>query len=129
MRKRKKRALIVSGVSAAGINRTLAKRAEEYIEGLTVGVLAVRNDFFGETVTCTGLLTGRDMLAALRDYLPKTPVDEVIIAGNTMKEFEDVFLCGMRLEEFTQGVRALDATVTVNRDGGEGLAQIFTDDR
>ena len=121
-----RRVMIVGGVSAESTNLRLAKRAMECVDGLDVTVLAVKNDFFGETVTCTGLLTGKDMLAALTDALAKTPVDEVVIAGNTMKEFEDVFLCGMRLEDFTAAVRALNAAVVVNREGGEGLAQILT---
>ena len=124
--KEKNRVLILSGMSAAEVNCELAKRAEECVDGLSVSVLAVRNEFFGETVTCTGLLTGRDMLAAATDYLQTTPADEVILAGNTMKEFEDVFLCGMRLEEFSAAISAFGAKVTVNREGGEGLAKILT---
>lgn len=121
-----RRVMIVGGVSAERTNQGLAKRAMDCTDGLEVKVLAVKNDFFGETVTCTGLLTGKDMLAALTKALVETPVDEVVIAGNTMKEFEDIFLCGMRLEEFTAAVQMLGAAVVVNRDGGEGLAQILT---
>lgn len=127
--KANRRVLLVCGVSAEKPNRFVAQEAMERVDGLLVDVLAVRNDFFGETVTCTGLLTGKDMLAALRGYLAQTPVDEVVIAGNTMKEFEDVFLCGMRLTEFSSAVSELGAAVTVNREGGEGLARILTKDR
>ena len=99
---------------------------EERVEGLACDVLAVENDFFGHTVTCTGLLTGKDMLAALQSYLQKKPADEVILAGNTMKEFEDVFLCGMTLAELQRELSGFGVTVRVNRDGGTGLVDILT---
>lgn len=118
----KKRALIVCGVSAEGINRTLAKACENAVEGLEIDVLAVENDFFGPTVTCTGLLTGRDIAKALKNY--KGSFDEVILAGNVLKEFEDVFLCGMTLEELKKetGIR----NIVINRDGGFGLVEILS---
>ncbi len=118
----KKRSLIVCGVSAEGINKAIAKKCEEAVEGLQVDVLAVKNDFFGHTVTCTGLLTGQDISKALKSY--DKPYDEVILAGNVLKEFEDVFLCGMTLEELKKEVGY--PQILVNRDGGYGLVEILS---
>ncbi|MBE5747371.1 MAG: DUF512 domain-containing protein [Clostridiales bacterium] len=123
--KQKKRALLISGISAEKINRELAKRCEEKIDGLKISVLPVKNEFFGETVTCTGLLTGEDILRAIENYrLGGESFDEVILAGNTMKEFEDVFLCGMTLEELKEKL-AFD-NIRVNRDGGYGFVEIVS---
>ena len=121
-----KRSLLISGVSAAKLNRLLCDMAQEKIVGLQVDVLPVVNSFFGETVTCTGLLTGVDMCKAVEEYRkdPTHVFDELIIAGNTMKEFEDVFLCGMTLGELKQ--RLGISNVRVNRDGGYGLVDILT---
>ncbi len=119
--KAKKRALIVSGVSAAGVNREVAKKCCEVIEGLEVDVLPVVNEFFGSTVTCTGLLTGQDILRAVKEYAK--PFDELILAGNTMKEFEDVFLCGMRLEDMKKELGF--ENIQINREGGYGLIEIL----
>ncbi len=121
-----KRCLLISGVSAEGVNRQVAKAAQSAVGGLEVDVLAVKNDFFGHTVTCTGLLTGRDMLAALKKYLSEHPIDEVILAGNTMKEFEDVFLCGMTLQELENALLPYGVKVRVNRGGGAGLVSILS---
>ena len=123
-----KRSLLISGVSAAKLNRLLCDMAQEKIVGLQVDVLPVVNSFFGETVTCTGLLTGVDMCKAVEEYRkdPTHVFDELIIAGNTMKEFEDVFLCGMTLDELKQ--RLGISNVRVNRDGGYGLVDILTTD-
>ena len=123
--KRKKRSLIISGVSAAKINKNLAKRCEEVIDGLQTAVLPVKNEFFGETVTCTGLLTGVDILRAIEDYRRGGEAfDEIILAGNTMKEFEDVFLCGMTLDELKK--KSGFENIRVNRDGGYGFVEILS---
>ena len=125
--KREKHSLIVSGVSAESVNKQVAQKAMEHIDGLTVDVLKVENEFFGHTVTCTGLLTGKDMLAALEKRLAESSVDEVILAGNTMKEFEDVFLCGMTLSELEKSLSGFGVKVRVNRGGGYGLIKILSE--
>ncbi len=124
--KQKKHSVIVCGVSAKNVNERVARAAEERIDGLTVSVLAVENSFFGPTVTCTGLLTGSDMLSAISAHLQANPADEVILAGNTMKEFEDVFLCGMTLNQFKEKLSPYGVAVRVNRSGGFGLIEILT---
>ena len=127
--KQPKRSVIVCGVSAAKVMQGVAKSAETAVDGLAVDVLAVENEFFGHTVTCTGLLTGKDMLAALQKYLSENKADEVLLAGNTMKEFEDVFLCGMTLTELETALTPYGVTVRVNRDGGEGLVKILRSEK
>ena len=120
-----KKSVIVCGVSAEQINRLVAQKCMAKIEGLTVDVLPVVNDFFGPTVTCTGLLTGRDMLRALQAYQEQNgDFDEVILAGNTMKEFEDVFLCGMTLDGLKKALNF--ENIRVNREGGYGLVEILS---
>ena len=121
--KNPKRSVVVCGVSAEKINKTLAEKCMAAIEGLQMDVLPVVNDFFGPTVTCTGLLTGKDILAALLNYCKETgDFDEVILPGNTMKEFEDVFLCGMTLKQLKK--KFVFENIKINRDGGYGLVEI-----
>ncbi|MBQ9713779.1 MAG: DUF512 domain-containing protein [Clostridia bacterium] len=123
-----KRSVVISGVSAAKINQNLVKKCEESIEGLCVEVLAVENEFFGHTVTCTGLLTGEDILRALQIYRAQGGVfDEVVLPGNTLKEFEDVFLCGMALETLKKKLSF--ENIRVNRDGGYGLVEILSTEK
>ncbi len=119
--KKKKRSLIVCGVSAEGVNRELAKRVEQAFEGLEVDVLPVVNEFFGHTVTCTGLLTGVDILRALGGY--EKEYDEVVLPCNVFKEFEDVFLCGTTLAAFERELG--NKKVKINRNGGYGFVDIL----
>lgn len=123
--KRAKCSLIVCGTSAAGVNRALAEECEEGIEGLEVTILPVVNEFFGPTVTCTGLLTGVDILRAVEKYREEGgKFDEIVLSGNTLKEFEDVFLCGMTLDELKAKLRF--DNIRINREGGYGLVEILS---
>ena len=121
--KKPKRSVVICGVSAEKINKSLAEKCMAAIEGLQMDVLPVVNDFFGPTVTCTGLLTGKDILAALQNYCKETgDFDEVILPGNTLKEFEDVFLCGMTLKQLKK--KFVFENIKINREGGYGLVEI-----
>ena len=70
--------------------------------------MAVENEFFGKNVTVTGLLTGRDIIAALK-ALPG-PRSGVIIPGVALRKGEHVFLdnttMGLVAEELGVPVRA-----------------------
>ncbi len=121
-----KRTVVVSGVSAEGIVGELLNKCNQAIDGLHAEVLAVENDFFGHTVTCTGLLTGRDIAKALKAYRKEKDFDEVILAGNVLKEFEDVFLCGMTLDELKKELHF--DNIRINRDGGYGFVELLSTD-
>ena len=122
--KKPKKVLLISGVSAKKINEDLAEKVMRKVEGLTVEVLAVENEFFGKTVTCTGLLTGIDIANAVLKHLQTNEKpDEIILPSNTMKEFEEVFLCGMTLKELKKRV---GCKITVNSGGGSTLVGELT---
>lgn len=123
--KKKKKVLVVSGVSAAEINRSILKKATEKIGKLYAEVLSVENDFFGHTVTCTGLLTGVDIACAVENYKKRGGTfDELVLPANTMKEFQQVFLCGMTLKELK---KRLKCKIKVNANGGYGLVGILSE--
>ena len=44
-----------------------------------------------------------------------------------MKEFEDVFLCGMPLSELEKSLSGFGVKVRVNRGGGYGLIKILSE--
>ena len=41
---------------------------------IKINVFAIRNDFFGETVTVSGLITGQDLKAQLLEKKPPAPI-------------------------------------------------------
>lgn len=44
-----------------------ASRMMEAFPGLTIHVYWIRNDFFGETITVSGLITGQDLIRQLKE--------------------------------------------------------------
>ena len=122
--KRPKKTLIVCGVSAEKTLKDLIEACNRDMCGLCAELLPVENDFFGHTVTCTGLLTGIDISRAIEKYrAEKGEFDQVILAKDTLKEFEDVFLCGMTLKEMKE--RLGFENIVINRDGGAGLIKLL----
>lgn len=120
--KKKKVSLTVTGTSAKGIMQEIVSDANAKIENLDARVLAIKNTFFGETVTCTGLLTGGDILRALQEY--PEHFDEVVLSSNVLREFEDIFLDDMTLDELKKKLKFKN--IRVNREGGEGYFSILS---
>ena len=73
-------------------------KLEEKINGLKVNVYKIRNDFFGESITVAGLLTGRDMVAQLEG---KTLGDLLLFPENSLRADGDLFLDDMSPEELS----------------------------
>jgi putative radical SAM enzyme (TIGR03279 family) len=92
------RVTLVTGVSFSSILEKIADRLTK-IEGVSLKQLTVKNRFFGSTVTVAGLLTGSDILHALRG---KQLGDMVLIPEYALKEDDDVFLDGMRLDQLKE---------------------------
>ena len=118
---RKKRVVCICGVSAAGVMEGVCKDANAAIKGLQARPMPVKNDFFGHTVTCTGLLTGGDIFKALERE--KGSYDEVVLPCNTLREFTEDFLDGMTVSELKEKLGFQN--IFVNRDGGAGVAKRF----
>ena len=90
----------------------MAKEVEEAFPGLTIQVFCIRNDFFGENITVTGLLTGQDILNQLKG---KDLGDLVLLPENVMRLEEELFLDDMKLSELTN---ALQVPVDIVKSSG-----------
>lgn len=76
-------------------------------------LICVKNNFFGESVTVAGLLTGRDIVNAVGDK----KYDRILLPQNVLREFNDVFLDDMKLIDFEKILKT--KAVISNNDGGE----------
>jgi putative radical SAM enzyme (TIGR03279 family) len=88
------RATLVTGLSFSRILHDAIARLGG-VRGLSLRLLAVRNRFFGESVTVAGLLTGSDIAAALEG---KRLGDLVVIPAEALND-DGIFLDGMSLEQ------------------------------
>lgn len=66
-------------------------------EGLPVEAMPVANNFFGTSVTVTGLLTGRDIIRTLHDH--SDGYDTLLVPDTALKEDEDIFLDDVTLND------------------------------
>ena len=106
------RLIIPTGVSAQPYIRQLAEKYAP--SGTKVEVIAVKNRFFGETITVTGLIVGRDLVDALKGHT----FDRVLISETMLRENTDRFLDDMTLEEVRQ---AVGKPITVVSGSGESF--------
>ena len=81
---------LVCGVSAQKWSRHIAGLVMDRT-GAKIDAVTVDNDFFGETVTVTGLLVERDVEAELKKHALG---DGVLIPKNMLREGTEVFLDG-----------------------------------
>ncbi|MBE5742056.1 MAG: DUF512 domain-containing protein [Clostridiales bacterium] len=87
-----KEILLISGTSASKFIKKQAEKIEKKVEGVKIDVLAVKNEFFGESVNCTGLLTGGDIINAVKNA-PKN-YDFIVMPCHVLREKTDLFLDG-----------------------------------
>ena len=111
---------IATGRSPYGVLRSLVDEAEAAFPGLTVHMYPIRNDFFGEMITVTGLITGQDLIAQLQGC----PLGEELLLSSVMiRRDSDVFL-----DDYTIGLveEALHTKIRlVTNDGYEFLDAIL----
>jgi NifB/MoaA-like Fe-S oxidoreductase len=91
---------LVTGVSFGTILKRALERVST-IEGPRIRLVIAKNGFFGPSVTVAGLLTGQDILRALKG---KRTGDLVVIPASALKEDEDIFLDNMRLTHLEQAL-------------------------
>ena len=111
--------LIATGVSAAPFLARLVDMARAKCGKIEGEVQAIRNDFFGHTITVAGLVTGQDLINQLKGR--KLP-PRLLIPSNMLRSGEQVFLDDVSVEDVE---RELSVTVTaVGQDGYELLDAI-----
>ena len=98
------RALAITGYAAYDTVCEISEMIKASVPGLSVDVLKVKNDFFGDTVTVAGLLTGVDMREAIINAKKDKNYTRVVIPHSALKADEDIFLCGMTLCELKEAI-------------------------
>ena len=83
---------IATGVAAYPMVLSLTERLCALYPGLKVSVYEIKNKFFGESITVSGLLTGKDIYEQLEG---RELFSELLIPKNALRHGEDVFLCDM----------------------------------
>lgn len=95
--------------------RRMADRIQERYPGVKVHVYCIRNDFFGERITVSGLITGQDIIAQLKG---KELGSRLLLPCNMLKADEDVFLDDITVKEVSD---ALQVPVDIVKSSGQDL--------
>ena len=121
-----RRLSVATGKLAFPVMREAAEKMMELCPGLTIWVYAIRNDFFGETITVSGLITGQDMIAQLkeRQQAGEDLGETLLIPSNMLRSGEQVFLDDVTVGDVEQ---ALGLTVKVVESGGEDFVAAVLD--
>ncbi len=88
----KRKVTIPTGKAAFDLIRKLSNIAESRYNGLKIDVLPIENNFFGEKITVTGLLTGGDITEQLSE---RDNGDAVLICETTLRYEHDCFIDDM----------------------------------
>lgn len=110
---------VATGVAAYDLIKRLCEKAQEKFSGLDINVIKVKNDFFGESVTVAGLLTGKDILNTVKDEIFG---DELLIPRVSLRSDGDKFLDDMTPEELS---RALNIKVIPSENDGFELLNLI----
>lgn len=111
---------IATGYSPFSTISSLAKKAENRFSQLKCDVYRIRNDFFGETITVTGLITAQDLIAQLKG---KDLGDELLISSAMLRRDSDVFLDDLTVSDVEKELYV--KLTSTNSDGYELLDAIM----
>ncbi len=111
---------VATGVASYEHIKELCSALEREFDNVKINVYKIINRFFGEHITVTGLLTGKDMYEQLKDC---ELGDRLVISSNTLRHEKDLFLCGMSVDELEGklGTRI----VTAENDGYDFISAIL----
>ena len=89
------RTVLASGVAAAPFIRELIGEATAKHPTLSAEVVAIKNDFFGENITVSGLITGGDLIRQLKGL----SMERLLIPANMLRQEGDCFLDDVTVEQ------------------------------
>lgn len=106
---------IATGQLAAPLLRKLSAEFLCFHSDIDIRVYAIRNDFFGERITVSGLLTGQDLRKQLAG---KELGGKLLLPCNLLRSGEEVFLDDMTLAELE---KALQVPIHIVKSDGQSL--------
>lgn len=108
---------LVTGKAAYPLIKTLANEVKMVYNDVDIKVHLIKNNFFGESITVAGLLTGKDII----DQLKEQPYNKKIIIPSVMLRSEgDLFLDGTAKEDIEN---ELSVKLIVTDGTGRGLLE------
>ena len=103
---------VACGTAVAPYLNEIFNSIKEKYPNITVHLYPIKNDFFGEYITVSGLIVGSDLIAQLRG---KPLGEELLISSNMLRFENDLFLDDVHIDDAS---KTLNVKITpVNTDG------------
>jgi putative radical SAM enzyme (TIGR03279 family) len=117
---------VATGQLACSTLEVFAGQLMDAYPGLMIRVCAIRNDFFGETITVSGLVTGQDLIAQLqeRQKAGEDLREALLMPVNMLRSGEQVFLDDVTVAEVE---KALGLRVVPVEAGGQDFVDAVLD--
>ena len=103
---------LVTGKLAYPYLKKMCETLENKVSGLKINVYAINNEFFGENITVSGLLTGQDIIDQMKG---KEIGERLLLPINVLRSGEDVFLDDIRVQDVE---KALQVKVDIVKSSG-----------
>ena len=116
----RRRVTIASGVLAAPTLRMLADEITSCFPSASAQVAAIRNDFFGELITVSGLITGQDLVSQLKG---RDLGEYLLLPVNMLRSEEEVFLDDMTVRQVEE---SLQTKIIIVESDGRSLIEAVT---
>lgn len=91
--------IIATGTLAFDYMNKIVSKIKLKFDNLDITVVPIKNNFFGDTITVSGLITGNDLVSQLKGY---KDADIIYIPNSMLRNGEDIFLDNLSLEEVTK---------------------------
>lgn len=114
---------VATGRLAYPYLKRMAGKMEEKYPNLRIHVYAVRNDFFGERITVSGLVTAQDIMAQLAG---KELGESLLLPCNMLKADEDIFLDDYTVSQVSE---TLQVPVVIVKSSGQDLIDAILEER
>ncbi len=111
---------IATGCAAYDLLSELSEKAMKKFKGLNINVVRIINNFFGETVTVAGLITGADFKEQLKNI---DLGESLLIPRVSLRSEGDKFLDDVTIEELSEFLKV--ETIAVENDGHKLLEMII----
>lgn len=113
---------IATGRLAAPTIQELSEDFSKKFPQAKIQVVPIRNDFFGEMITVSGLLTGQDLIAQLKE---KELGEKLLLPCNLLRSGEEVFLDDITLDELK---KTLQVPIDIVKSSGQDLVSCLAKD-
>lgn len=114
---------IATGRLAYPYLKRIAEKMEEKYPNIRIRVYSVRNDFFGERITVSGLVTAQDIMAQLEG---KELGERLLLPCNMLKADEDIFLDDYTVSQVSD---ALQVPIVIVKSSGQDLIDAILEER